>query len=262
MSVSCILRPSISIGCINMTASIMIHQPHFLPWYPYIARMNAVESIVFLDDVMFRKNYFQNRTKILCTNQKQSWIQIPIRRHERRPINRTELAPNLDEHLHKIQTRFDSEFKKAAFYRFHREELFSFLKKIENGDFKYLSDLNVESIRLIFSMLNLKPPRIYLSSEISNNTADPTSRIISICREIGCNNLLTGYGASHSDKVHKHSELLSNNIKLISFPKKTSGWQFHDGISILQWIFERGAEDLLEFLNICAEGRFNQKGVL
>lgn len=220
----------------------MIHQPHFLPWLPYIARMAAVDKMVFLDDVIFRKNYYQNRTKIRGMNQQSSWVQVPIRKNGRRAINRTELAPNTDKHIEKLQVRFDKEFNSFSEFHTHREKLFEFLNDVKLRKLEYLSDVNIESMLLIFRMLDREPPSIYMSSDMAAGKTDSTSRIIQICEKLDCSTLFTGYGASHNNDVHNHSALKKNNVKLVSFPKKTSTWEFQEGISIMQWIFEKGSD--------------------
>lgn len=222
----------------------MIHQPHFLPWLPYIARMAAVDKMVFLDDVIFRKNYYQNRTKIRGLNQESSWVQVPIRKNGRKAINRTELAPNADRHIEKLQVRFEKEFNSFPEFHTHREKLFGFLNDVKFRKLEYLSDVNIESILLIFRMLDREPPSIYMSSDVVSEKSSSTSRIVQICEKLGCSTLLTGYGASHNNDVHNHYVLEENNISLVSFPRKKSTWQFQEGISITQWIFEKGKNEV------------------
>jgi hypothetical protein len=46
----------------------MIHQPHFFPWPPYMARVVLSEIFVVLDDLSYRKVYYQNCTKLIDNN--------------------------------------------------------------------------------------------------------------------------------------------------------------------------------------------------
>jgi hypothetical protein len=40
------------------------HQPHYLPWLRYLAKVAAADVFVLLDDVQYAKNGWQNRTRI------------------------------------------------------------------------------------------------------------------------------------------------------------------------------------------------------
>ena len=43
---------------------ITIHQPNFVPWYPFFQKMEMADVFVFLTHCQYRKNYFQNRFNI------------------------------------------------------------------------------------------------------------------------------------------------------------------------------------------------------
>ncbi len=58
--------------------TIAIQQPEHLPWLGFFNKMLICDEYVFLDDVQFKKKYFENRNKIR-TNQKEQWIIVPVR---------------------------------------------------------------------------------------------------------------------------------------------------------------------------------------
>tara|TARA_B100001094_G_scaffold111626_1_gene107439 strand:- start:746 stop:1318 length:573 start_codon:yes stop_codon:yes gene_type:complete len=43
---------------------ITIHQPNFMPWYPYFQKMQQADVFVVLENCQFEKNNFQNRFKL------------------------------------------------------------------------------------------------------------------------------------------------------------------------------------------------------
>ena len=55
---------------------ITIHQPEHLPWLGFFNKLSKAEVFVILDSVPYRKNYFQNRNKIIGSNGEQ-YIGIP-----------------------------------------------------------------------------------------------------------------------------------------------------------------------------------------
>ena len=50
---------------------VTIHQPEHFPYMGFFQKMSSADLFVVLDNVNFRKNYFQNRNKIISTNEKE-----------------------------------------------------------------------------------------------------------------------------------------------------------------------------------------------
>lgn len=57
---------------------VTIHQPEHLPWLGFLAKIAAADLWVDLDNVNFRKNYFQNRNRILLDGSP-TWVTVPVR---------------------------------------------------------------------------------------------------------------------------------------------------------------------------------------
>lgn len=43
---------------------VAIHQPNFIPWFPFFYKMAMVDKFIILNNVQFEKNGYQNRYKI------------------------------------------------------------------------------------------------------------------------------------------------------------------------------------------------------
>lgn len=56
---------------------LTIHQPEHMPWLGLLAKIAASELWVVLDSVPYRKNYFQNRNRVLV-NGEQTWLTVPV----------------------------------------------------------------------------------------------------------------------------------------------------------------------------------------
>src|SRR5947209_586580 len=56
-----------------------IMQPTYLPWAGYFHLISQVGMFVFLDDVQYEKNSWQNRNRILVNGQPH-WLTVPVRR--------------------------------------------------------------------------------------------------------------------------------------------------------------------------------------
>ena len=57
---------------------VTIHQPEHLPWLGFFNKMANADELVILDNVQYRKRYFQNRNKIIV-NGTDAYIGIPVK---------------------------------------------------------------------------------------------------------------------------------------------------------------------------------------
>ena len=60
----------------NKTVAIM--QPSFMPWIGYFDLMDQVYTFIFLDNVQFEKQTWQQRNKIRTPNGLE-WLTIPVK---------------------------------------------------------------------------------------------------------------------------------------------------------------------------------------
>jgi len=65
---------------------VAIHQPNFLPWPGFFAKMAQADVFVLLDDVQFSKNNIINRVRILGPGQPR-WLTLPVSAHLGQAIN-------------------------------------------------------------------------------------------------------------------------------------------------------------------------------
>ncbi|WP_425324864.1 WbqC family protein [Lactobacillus kefiranofaciens] len=68
-----------------MNLKVSIHQPHYLPWAPYIYKIIRSDVFVFLDDVQFDCSDYQHRNYI-SKGRNRLLLTIPVR-HEHTFVN-------------------------------------------------------------------------------------------------------------------------------------------------------------------------------
>jgi len=56
---------------------VVIQQPEHLPWIGFFNKMAQCDLFVYLDNVQFKKRYFENRNKIKAEDGIK-WITVPI----------------------------------------------------------------------------------------------------------------------------------------------------------------------------------------
>src|SRR5438552_142576 len=57
---------------------VTIHQPNFLPWLGFFAKMAGADACVLFDTAQFTKHSFQNRVEIKASAGRQ-WLTVPVR---------------------------------------------------------------------------------------------------------------------------------------------------------------------------------------
>lgn len=195
--------------------TVMIHQPHMLPWVHYLARMSLAEAVVFLDNVPFRKGYFQNRTSIRGKNGQSTMVSLPIERgRSRRMLSQTRIFDDYGKR--KLFRTTECAFKDNFRWRMHGGALRQNILRETSSLARY----NIDLLVMCLMMLRWPIPRIYLSSSISS-TDDPTGRIVEICRELEYTKILCGWGAS--TRIHDSIVLDKAGLSLIGLPNLSDG---------------------------------------
>ncbi|MDB5100438.1 MAG: WbqC-like protein family protein [Cyanobacteria bacterium RYN_339] len=71
---------------------VTMHQPEHLPWLGFFHKMAQADLYVYLDVVQYRRQYFQNRNRIVGVREP-IWLLVPVRKLEHRhgPIMRVPL---------------------------------------------------------------------------------------------------------------------------------------------------------------------------
>ena len=58
---------------------VAAHQPHYLPWLGYLAKIAAADLFVVMDDLQYEAQNFQNRNRVKVNNGA-AWLTVPLER--------------------------------------------------------------------------------------------------------------------------------------------------------------------------------------
>jgi len=225
---------------------ISVHQPHFFPWLGYFNKVVNSDIFIWLNNVQYRKNYFQNRTKIKNTNEIPLWLTIPVHTHLQTKINEVTIADN--NWSNRIQKIVESCYHKTPFfYEIWPSIVCSFT---ENSD--KLDRINYEIFCSILDLLELEKIKIIKADEIEIQSNDPTNRLVELCKYFGANYYIAGKGGRNYMDTEKFE---NEGIKIIwqSFnPEEVKysqfGKSFVSGLSILDCLFNVGVEKTREII--------------
>jgi hypothetical protein len=178
---------------------VAIHQPQYLPWLGYFHKMMMSDVFVFLDDVQFKKNEFQNRNRIK-TAEGASWLTVPVIHHFPQLISEVEINNRRDWRKKHLRT-LDMNYRKAPYF----DNFFPLFASGLTRDWEYLSPLNIYSIEKISKALGIKK-RFIKSSELAPLENGATDRLIDICRKLGADTYISGAGGRSYLELGKFDE--------------------------------------------------------
>jgi len=234
-------------------AFVMIHQPHLLPWPPYIGRLLLSDYFVPLDDVPFRKNYYQNRTRLLAPDFTPFWLTLPVSR-TKGIIRHTFLNQHVKPSVNKWRTTFRQFYGKSRGWSAVWPPLERFISALQDGEFTTIYEASYASIHLLFRLLELKLPTIRASSEFRESD-DRTRHLITCTLGVSADSILLGWGKSSTETVHNLGRVRRAGIRVGRLNRARAvqiepRFLAHEGVSTLHWLLELGPQEVADKLTL------------
>ena len=158
-----------------------------MPWLGYFEKIAKADVFVFLDDVQYKKNEWQNRNRIK-TAQGPQWLTVPVTYHF--PEKITEVSVNNEQDWRKHQVHaLTMNYSRAKYFDEVYHTLYADLYARE---WKSLADLNIESIRKAMQYMGITTKTVR-SSELKTSSTS-TQRLIEICSQVGAECYIAGAG--------------------------------------------------------------------
>lgn len=221
---------------------VAIHQPQYLPWPGYFNKILQCDIFVFLDDVQYKKNEWQNRNRIKSPKG-EVWLTIPVHYCFGQKINEVEIDNKIlwrKDHLKTIKYNY----QKTQYFN----EFFPYIEDLLNKEYKMLLEVNISSITTILSYLGIKK-KIVKSSELKVK-GEKTERLVNICKELNATAYISGSGAKNYLVIE---EFEKNNIKVVFQEYTTPNYSqlygdFVPNLSIIDTIFNIGKDETLKLI--------------
>ena len=233
----------------NNTCAIM--QPTYLPWLGYFDLIAQSKDFVFLDNVKFNKSSFHHQNKILSTNCA-VLLSVPTHANKGRMdtlINevRVDYSKNWKK---KHLTSIEQSYRKAAYY----DKIYPDVKRIISGNIQYLSELNIELIKLFSSILSLDV-NFHVASHIDVSAKDRVEKLVELCQKLQCDTYYSPLGSlDYLDTVDNRSLFSSANIDVyfqhfetVPYSQRREGFESH--MSILDALMHCGPEGVRRLIS-------------
>ncbi|MEJ0077019.1 MAG: WbqC family protein [Alphaproteobacteria bacterium] len=173
---------------------VAIHQPHFLPWAGYFNKLANADCFILLDNVQYRKNYFQNRTLIRHpTLAECKWLTVPV--HAKLSTDHQDIAIADPNWRQRALNKIHGAYRNAPYF----DSYFGSIEQLFLECADLLVDVNFQSLRFITKILDLSTT-ITRASTIT--TAQEPNRLLALCRAVGATGYITGEGwGEHNTEV-------------------------------------------------------------
>ncbi len=188
---------------------IVIHQPYFLAWLGYFAKLRYADAYVALDDANFRKRHFQDRSQVISMHGQPMWIGVPTGQNfglQMRQVVVPEGRWAAD-----IDRTIRHSYSKARFVAEEWPVIASALLSRPIGT--TLAELNLGLTGLLAKRINGRDVPIFRSSQLGSYD-DATSRIIEICRSMKADGIIVGSGASINPAVHDIKRIRDAKVRI------------------------------------------------
>ena len=232
--------------------NVAIQQPEHIPWVGFFNKMAQCDLFVYLDNVQFKKRYFENRNKIQ-DNEKIIWLTVPVVSKGLYTQKICDVAlDNSQTWTKKYKGRLEHAYGKHPFWGDLKSIIYPALDK----SFNKLVDLNLILINNICSYLGISTTTT-LASEISCENLKGSDLILEICNKSKAKVYTSGPDGRNyleSDKF------IQNGIEIIyhdfEHPEYTQmGEIFTSHLSVLDLIANCGVKSM-EFINARPKKRF------
>ena len=222
---------------------VAIHQPNYLPWLGFFYKLLHCDIFVLQGMVEYTSG-ITNRCKIK-TSQGEKWLTIDVS-HKITSINEMKVATSKWRRIHEKTLQVN--YGKAPYFKNYS----SLFHNVYSEKWNNIAQVNEAFIRLICTLLGVGA-KIVLDSDL-NVSGNKTELIINICKAVGGDTYLSGFGGK---KYMDEKLFLENNIELkysdFKHPVYNQLWgKFVPNMSIVDLLFNEGSRSL----NIlrCANG--------
>jgi len=240
-----------------MNKKCAILQPTFMPWIGFFDIIDQVDKLIFLDNVQFSKQSWQQKNKILLDGKEhQITIAVDSKGKSNQLINEVAISKSFSPN--KLLLTIKHAYKKSKFYEWIFPEFEEIIELFLLGN-NQLVELNTKLIIFFLTKLNITVD-IILSSDLKK-IGNRGEYVADLCSQINSNNYLSPAG---SENYLKEDIIFFKNRKIKIFLHRyshpiykqiynKSNINFIPYLSVIDLLFNHGPDSL----NIIKSGRLN-----
>ena len=221
---------------------VSIHQPNFLPWLGFFAKLEAADQFVLLDNAQFQKTGggWVNRVQIQVGG-RASWLTVPIKRPPGVQLIREIEIQDAPRWSKKALRTLEQSYGRHPFF----EQVFPLVESTLEHPSSDLAERNCHFILALAQKLEIDTSRLVLESNMPSSDLVATQRLVHMTRSLQGTMYLSGDGsAGYLDESLFHSggiELAYMQFECVPYPQ-IGATGFLPGLSVLDPLFNLGFE--------------------
>ncbi len=220
---------------------VTIHQPEHLPWLGFFNKMGNADEMIILDNVQYRKRYFQNRNKILV-NGVEKYISVPVKIDRYRDKTIAEMEIYTDK-----EVPWKSKYLKTIEYNYKRHPYFHtyfpFFEDLLGKNIVSLYEFNMQIINYFAKELKIDV-KLRKASELTP-LGSKSDLILDIAKRANADVYLSGPSGRDYMKLDKYArekvEVWFNDFIHPTYEQK-GGRKFVSHLSTLDMLMNVGSE--------------------
>ena len=221
-------------------------QPTYLPWAGYFNLIQNADIFVFLDDVQFEKQSWQNRNKIIIGS-KEHWLSIPIKRKGLATTIKNVVVDDTQKWRKKHIAAISQNYCGSE----HYNKLKLVLDIINDSAQSNLADINMNIINALCKILLIKKEFIRSSELACPGTR--SEKLVNIIKKLNCNRYLSPIGSKNyieNDAVFCKTDIDIDyqNYKVKDYKQKNIN-SFISHLSIIDVIANLGISDAQHYIS-------------
>ena len=223
----------------NMNTAIQ--QPEHIPWIGFFNKMAQCDLFVYLDNVQFKKRYFENRNKVI-SNGEILWLTIPVVTKGLQTQTICDVKIDYDQAWQKkYKGRLEHTYGKLPAWEDIKKITFPPVEK----SYEKLVDLNLALISNIRAYLGIETPTARASKMPCNNLKG-SALILEICSQSDTRTYISGPdGENYLDSeefLKKEIEIVYHNFQHPKYTQMVEDFVSH--LSVLDLIANHGKKSL------------------
>jgi hypothetical protein len=222
-----------------------VHQPNFIPWMGFFAKIAASDTYVVMDNVQFPRNSWVNRVRV-GGNGPPVWLTVPVRHASRLDIRIDEVEIGWEsEWTRKHVTTLRQRYARSLWLR----EVLDPFEAVLARRHRLLAEQNLALIEAILRLCGIDR-QIIRGSQLQAGGSGSVL-IAAMCAEIGATEYLAGKGAADYEDLSVYADrgigYRRTSYPNPEYPQRGSD-AFEPGLSIVDALFNIGPQQTRELL--------------
>jgi hypothetical protein len=223
---------------------VAIHQPHYMPWLGYLHRMAQADAFVVLDHVQFERRNYQNRCLIRMEGASR-WLTVPVIQRSQKELIVEKLVDNRPEGACGWAANHFATLRHAYRQAPYFKDYAAGVQRVLDARWERLVDLDLANLELLREAFGIRT-RLLRSSQLGGVEGAKSELILSLCRAVGADALLAGFGGS---RAYLDAEAFARHgIRIVPHQfehpvyAQCGGGPFLPGLASLDLLFNAGSQ--------------------